>query len=80
MRFDKKIYWESSIQKGESVYSLFIQLQKCGKTGTTDEAGSCLALTVQNKKGVPYIAVILNARDKNMLYDDMTTLLSHIND
>ncbi len=51
-----------------------------GKTGTTDEAGSCLALAVQNAKGVPYIAIILKAYDKSVLYNDMTQLLSHIND
>lgn len=51
-----------------------------GKTGTTDEAGSCLALTVQNRKGQPFIAVIMNAYDKEALYGDMTALLSHIND
>ena len=51
-----------------------------GKTGTTDEAGSCLTLAVQNKKGIPYIAVILGAKNKDDLYDDMTKLLNHVND
>lgn len=51
-----------------------------GKTGTTPQAGACLALIAQNEKGVPYIAVIMNADKKTILYDDMSALLSHIND
>ena len=51
-----------------------------GKTGTTDEAGSCLCLAVQNIKGQPFIAIVLNAYDKAVLYKDMGQLLKHIND
>lgn len=51
-----------------------------GKTGTTPEAGSCLALIAQNRNSVPYIAVILNADNSAVLYEDMSLLLSHIND
>ncbi len=58
----------------EGVYIL------AGKTGTTEQAGNCLALAVQNKKGVLFIAEILNASTKDELYADMTALLSHIND
>ncbi len=50
-----------------------------GKTGTTDEAGACLTLIAQNEKGIPYIAVILNAYNKTALYRDMTQLLTKIN-
>lgn len=50
-----------------------------GKTGTTDEAGSCLALVSQNAYGEPFISVILHASTKVELYDDMNTLLSNIN-
>ena len=45
------------------------------KTGTTDQAGSCLALVVQNEYGVPYIAIVMGAWDKDLLYGNMTTLL-----
>jgi len=69
---DRYMTGEASLPPGVTILA--------GKTGTTDEAGSCLTLTVQNRKGVPYIAVILNAKDKNILYEDMTKLLSHIND
>lgn len=50
-----------------------------GKTGTTDEAGSCLALVSQNAYGEPFISVILHASTKVELYDDMNSLLSNIN-
>ena len=48
-----------------------------GKTGTTDEAGACLTIAFQNSRGVPYIAVILNAFNRSILYDDMNKLLEH---
>ena len=49
-----------------------------GKTGTTPQAGACLALIAQNTDGVPYISVIMNADKKTILYDDMTRLLGNI--
>ena len=50
-----------------------------GKTGTTDEAGSCLALAVQNRYGIPYISIVLNAFNKPTLYEDMDGLLNKTN-
>ena len=50
-----------------------------GKTGTTDQAGSCLALIAQNAYGIPHIAIILNAQNHAVLYQDMNTLLMQIN-
>lgn len=50
-----------------------------GKTGTTSQAGSCLAILSQNSYGQPFISIILNARNKNILYDDMDLLLNQIN-
>lgn len=47
-----------------------------GKTGTTPEAGACLALYAQSSDGIPYIAVIMNAPKKTVLYDDMRSLLN----
>jgi D-alanyl-D-alanine carboxypeptidase len=49
------------------------------KTGTTDEAGSCLSLVVQNNYGVKYIAVVTGAHSKDDLYSDMSSLLNLIN-
>ena len=56
-----------------------VQIEIGGKTGTTDEAGSCLALVSQNAYGEPFISVILHASTKVELYEDMNTLLSNIN-
>ncbi len=51
-----------------------------GKTGTTDEAGSCLSLVVQNRYGIPFIAVVLYSYNHTTLYEDMDQLLNRIND
>lgn len=50
-----------------------------GKTGTTDEAGNCLALVSQNMYGNTFITVVANAPDKPVLYEQMNQLLEHIN-
>lgn len=50
-----------------------------GKTGTTDEAGNCLALVSQNEYGKTFISIVTNAEDKPVLYEQMNQLLEHIN-
>lgn len=50
-----------------------------GKTGTTDEAGACLALYSKDKYGSPYISIIMHAADKTTLYGEMNELLSKLN-
>ena len=50
-----------------------------GKTGTTSDAGSCLALVSQNAYGEPYISIVLHAANKTNLYTYMNQLLSAIN-
>lgn len=47
-----------------------------GKTGTTDEAGSCVILYSEDVDKHPYISIIMGAEDKTTLYDDMTKLLA----
>ena len=47
-----------------------------GKTGTTAAAGSCLILLSNSSGGHTYVSVILNSKDHDTLYNDMTTLLS----
>ena len=47
-----------------------------GKTGTTDEAGSCLILYSQDIEKQPYISIVMGADDKSILYDEMTALLA----
>lgn len=46
-----------------------------GKTGTTNEAGSCVILYNIDSKGNPLISIVMGAYDKELLYNDMTSLL-----
>ena len=50
-----------------------------GKTGTTSSAGNCLALLSQNAYGQPYVSIITGASSKELLYQQMNSLLQHIN-
>lgn len=50
-----------------------------GKTGTTNSAGNCLALLSQNSYGSPYISIVMGASTKEILYEQMTSLLENIN-
>ena len=50
-----------------------------GKTGTTDKAGNCLALLSQNAYGKPFISIVMGAASKDVLYQEMTSLLQNIN-
>lgn len=47
-----------------------------GKTGTTDDAGACLAIVAKDLYGNPYIAIILHSESKETLYPEMNQLLS----
>lgn len=49
-----------------------------GKTGTTNAAGHCLILLSRDTTGAPYISVILRATALDVLYPEMTDLLSEI--
>ena len=51
-----------------------------GKTGTTSAAGNCLALLSQNAFGKPYVSIVTGATTKDVLYQQMNSLLEHIND
>ncbi len=51
-----------------------------GKTGTTDEAGACLTLYVKDSSDNPYIAILMGADSKPILYENMTELLSIIHE
>ena len=50
-----------------------------GKTGTTSNAGNCLALLCQNSYGEPYVSIVMGASTKELLYQQMTSLLENIN-
>lgn len=47
-----------------------------GISGTTRKSGSCMILLCRDDKGSEYIAIILDARDNNTLYTQMSYLLS----
>lgn len=50
-----------------------------GKTGTTDNAGNCLALLSQNAYGKPFVSIVMGASSKELLYQQMSSLLENIN-
>lgn len=50
-----------------------------GKTGTTSDAGNCLALLSQNAYGEPYVSVVMGASTKELLYQQMSALLENAN-
>ena len=50
-----------------------------GKTGTTNAAGNCLILLTKDTAGNPYISVLLKVSDRGLMYEEMTDLLSEIN-
>lgn len=50
-----------------------------GKTGTTSAAGNCLAILTQNAYGKPFVSIVTGAGTKELLYQEMNSLLQHIN-
>lgn len=50
-----------------------------GKTGTTSLAGNCLALLSQNAYGEPFVSIVMGAASKELLYQQMNSLLEYIN-
>ena len=68
---DHYLTGEANIPKGVTVLG--------GKTGTTSSAGNCLALLSQNSYGAPYISIVMGASTKEILYQQMTSLLENIN-
>lgn len=48
-----------------------------GKTGTTNEAGSCLIL-YSKTSDTPYISIIMGAETKPLLYKNMSNLISSV--
>ena len=49
-----------------------------GKTGTLLVAGNCLILMAEDQSANPYISVVMGAETKDLLYQDMTSLLAQI--
>lgn len=50
-----------------------------GKTGTTNAAGACLILLSKNSAGEQFISVVLQAENRDFLYEEMTDMLNEIN-
>ena len=50
-----------------------------GKTGTTNQAGSCMMIYCQDLSGNGYILAVLNASDKTELYSNFQLLFESIN-
>lgn len=50
-----------------------------GKTGTTEEAGRCLAMMVRDTASNPYIAIVMGAESRDDLYYEMSDLLGLCN-
>lgn len=67
---DHYLTGEASAPKGITILG--------GKTGTTDAAGNCLALLCQDAYGNPYVSIVMGASSKELLYQEMTSLLSNI--
>lgn len=68
---DHYLTGEANVPKGVTVLG--------GKTGTTSSAGNCLALLSQNSYGNPYISIVMGASTKEILYQQMSSLLENIN-
>lgn len=68
---DHYLTGEANIPKGVTVLG--------GKTGTTSSAGNCLALLSQNSYGSPYVSIVMGASTKDLLYQQMNSLLENIN-
>lgn len=49
-----------------------------GKTGTTTQAKYCLSLLSSDNNGDNYISIVLHAESRPLLYENMTNLLSKI--
>jgi len=49
-----------------------------GKTGTLLVAGNCLILLAEDSNKNPYISIVMGADSKDLLYQDMTSVLSQI--
>lgn len=71
-------YIKTQNGKGVTVYNTNKTLNKkgcfAGKTGTTSEAGYCLA-AYYKRNGKVLIGIILHAPDENSLYADMNTMV-----
>lgn len=71
MATDQYLTGESTAPKGITILG--------GKTGTTSDAGNCLALLCQDAYGEPYISIVMGASSKELLYKQMSSILQNVN-
>lgn len=50
-----------------------------GKTGTTTAARSCLVQLFTDAQGQRYVAIILGCKERAILYEEMLSFLSNLN-
>ncbi|MBR5508680.1 MAG: D-alanyl-D-alanine carboxypeptidase [Lachnospiraceae bacterium] len=50
-----------------------------GKTGTTTAARSCLVQLFEDAEGTEYVAIILSCKERAILYEEMNSFLSNLN-
>lgn len=76
----RKLEWDNTNYYiwGDYVITSRVNI-KGGKTGTTTNAGNCLALVVESKiDNVDYISIMLHEESKSKLYKNMNNLLNKI--
>ena len=51
-----------------------------GKTGTTQAAGCCLVMASRNggESGDEYVSIVMKAKNRDNLYENMTNIISKI--
>ncbi len=75
----KKLSFETTNQYLKGVYHAPDNVTVLGgKTGTTNSAQNCLILYVKDTSGKSYISVILRAKERGILYTEMSDLLDEI--
>lgn len=75
----REVTWEASNYYAQGTVELPEHAKIIGgKTGTTKKAGNCLVLLNESQDGKPYISIVMGAKSKDLLYQDMTTLIQGI--
>ncbi|MDD2969078.1 MAG: serine hydrolase [Lachnospiraceae bacterium] len=76
---DKELSFQTTNQYLQGVFSPPANVTVIGgKTGTTNAAGNCLIIYSKDTSGNPYISVILRSKEREILYGQMTDILSEI--
>lgn len=76
---EKKLSFQTTNQYLQGVYDAPSNVTVIGgKTGTTNAAGNCLVIYAKDTSGNPYISVILRAKEREIIYGQMTDILSEI--